>query len=138
MIGSVLSISINLEVHGDHIDAVNLRKLKKLRIKHRRQMLIYPTVTQDSRKPEKSKMEMIMKQLIGAAALALAFTGTASAYDNHSTGGYGYDNSYAVEKPNYAPKKQYGYGNGIKVQEDPNPSKLKKQLQFFNEISGDH
>ncbi len=77
-----------------------------------------------------------MKQLIGAAILALAFTGTASAYDNYSTGGYGYDNnSYTAEKPNYAPKK---YAKDIKVSEDPNPSKLKKQLQFFNEISGDH
>jgi hypothetical protein len=82
-------------------------------------------------------MEMIMKQLIGAAVLALAFTGTASAYDNYSSGGYD-DNSYAVEKPIYAPKKQYGYGADNKVQEDPNPSKLKKQLQFFDEISGDN
>lgn len=78
-----------------------------------------------------------MKQLIGAATLALAFTGTASAYDNYSTGGYGYDNSYAVEKPAYAPKKRYGYDNSNKVQEDPNPSKLKQQLQFFDDISGD-
>jgi hypothetical protein len=86
-------------------------------------------------------MEMIMKQLIGAAALVLAFTGAASAYDNFPQGGYGYDyshgNSYTAKKGDYAPKTRYLNREDIKVQEDPNPSKLKQQLQFFKDISGD-
>ncbi len=77
-----------------------------------------------------------MKQLIGAAILALAVTGTASAYDNNSGSGQGYGNRYAVEKPYTPALKQYGERTDIKVQEDPNPSKLKQQLEFFKEISG--
>jgi hypothetical protein len=80
-------------------------------------------------------MEMIMKQLIGAAVLALAFTATASAYD--SSNDYGYDAANAVEKPAYpgVGGKKQSYNDDTRVQEDPNPSKLKKQLQFFDDIS---
>ena len=76
-----------------------------------------------------------MKQLIGAAALALAFTATASAYDSSSN--YGYDAANAVEKPGYpgVGDKKQSYNGDNRVQEDPSPSKLKKQLQFFDDIS---
>ncbi|MBX2804727.1 MAG: hypothetical protein KTR19_02045 [Hyphomicrobiales bacterium] len=75
-----------------------------------------------------------MKQLIAAAAFALAFTATASAYDGSSD--YGYDSANAVEKPAY-PGTTAGQDHNadIRVNEDPTPSKLKKDLQFFDQIS---
>jgi len=74
-----------------------------------------------------------MKQVLTAAFLAIAFTGTASAYD-YPTGntGNGYGDSYSAEKTDAPVKK---HEKSIKVSEDPNPSKLKKQLEFFDQFT---
>ena len=79
---------------------------------------------------------MMMKRVLTAAFIAIAFTGAASADDNYSNGNNGYDNGYAAEKPAYPAKKKYAKKD-IKISEDPNPSKLKQQLEFFRQFRSD-
>ena len=74
-----------------------------------------------------------MKRVLTAAFIAIAFTGAASADDNYSNGNNGYDNAYVAEKPAY-PAKKYAKKD-IKVSEDSNPSKLKQQLEFFEQFT---
>lgn len=73
-----------------------------------------------------------MKHVLTAAIFAIAFTGTASADDNYSDGYYGNNSYTTAEKPNYPVKK---YKKDIKVSEDPNPSKLKRELEFFEQFT---
>lgn len=88
-------------------------------------------------------MEMTMKTFITAAILALAFTGTASAYDYFASESCGDDNFYAVKKPENT-VQNYGYYTNERIQgsytsapveTDSNPSKLKKELQLFDQFS---
>jgi hypothetical protein len=79
-------------------------------------------------------MEMNMKRIIGTALIALAMTGTASAGDSYSNGSYVNNGYNAPEKQDYEVKKPQQRAD-YKVYTDKNPTKLKKQLQFFEQFS---
>ncbi|MBX2804726.1 MAG: hypothetical protein KTR19_02040 [Hyphomicrobiales bacterium] len=74
-----------------------------------------------------------MKRTLIAAIFAMAFAAPASAYDSYSNDYDDYDDSYVAEKPDYKTKKNAK--KDIKVSEDPHPSKLKKELQFFEQFT---
>lgn len=85
---------------------------------------------------------MMMKQLCGAAILALTFASTASAYDYFADEHCGSDNTYAVKKPENT-VQNYGYYTNDRIQgsytsaripEEDKPSELKKQILFFDQF----